>query len=335
MVKAEEARKLIEESIATSERIWKAFADVGKSISTSVTYLYPKSQMKVTRILYLPPKRRELLRRIARKEVSFSETDGFKIINIFDLETGTAIRDATSFKNGKYILDYSKLSKDSEKFMITTVNKVTPELLRMLLDVRISEVSSREEKEREKHWIVAAMKDRGESLRPIYSSATLEDVEVNVGIDVDKYYNTGLKSYGSPVFKLMKATSDMLKGIDQGNRELEAYGKRIRKGMLEGMRHRKKDIFDELSALCTAHIFRKYISIDNPDFEYVDARKTESLMTIGKMQIPIPSGMNVLLYATLNYDEPARKGFLTFEKENFNQDVEKVIKRFFKDSALE
>ncbi|GEM_PF-7132299 len=335
MVKAKEARELITESIATSEKLWKAIADVGKSISTSVTYLYPKSQMKVTRILFLPPKRREMLRRIARKEVSFSQSNGFKIVNIFDLENGTEIRDATFVKDGKVVIYYSKLSKDSEKFMITTVNTVNPELLRTLLDVRVSEVPSREEKEREKHWVVAAMRDRGESLKPLYSSATLEDVDVNIGIDVDKHYNTGLKAYGSPVFKLMKATSDMLKGIDEGKRDLEMPARMRRKNILQKMKYQKTDIFDELSKLCTSHIFRRYISIDNPDFEYVEARKTDSLMTIGKMLIPIPSGMNVLLYTTLNYDEPARKGYLMFEKENFKQDVEKVIKRYFKDSILE
>jgi len=323
--KGKSAVELAQKSYDFLERIWKKL-NIGDPIATTVTYIYPKSQMETTRIYRLPSRRRKL----PRISIGLPTGKNFQILNIFDLDTGIDYASISVQRDkNKVILDPKKLPSSSERFMIKTVNDIDSELLSALVDVRVSELASREEKDKEKHWIVAAIKDEN-LLRDFYKHVTLEDVDIGVGIKVDRHYSTILRTTDNPLIRLMRANQKIFQGIDRSNRNLESWGKLARRTILGEMKKTKEDVFTTLARLCLPEMFRTYISLDNPNFVYMDARRSESLMTLGKIMIPIPSGMNVTVYTTLKLEESAQKGHLIFDRGGFCSDVEKVIRKHFK-----
>jgi len=308
------------------EQIWKKL-NIGDPISTSVTYLYPKSQMKTTRIYRLPSLRRHL----PSNKIDLPTGNNFQILNIFDLDTGVDyVNTSVRREENKVVIDPTKLPSSSDRFMIITLNDVDRALLRAMVDLRVSEVASREEKDKERHWIVAAIKDEN-LLRAFYKDATLEDVDVNVGIKVDRYYSTVLRDVDNPLIRLMRANQNIFQGIDQNRRSLERVGRKARERIIKNeMKPTKENIFDALARLCLPQMFRNYISVDNPNFAYIDARRSESLMTLGNITIPIPSGMTVTIYTTLRLAESAQKGYLVFDRGFFCEDVEKILRSHFR-----
>jgi hypothetical protein len=325
IAKGSSALDLAQKSYSLLELIWKKI-NIGEPMATTVTYLYPKSQMETTRIYRLPSHRRQL----PLINVDLPVGNNFQILNIFDLDTGNDYANISVHREeNKVIIDPKNLPSSSERFMIRTVNDVDRALLRALVDVRVSEVASREEEDKEKHWITAAIKDES-LLREFYNHVTLEDVDIGVGINVDRHYSTVLKTTDTPLIRLMRANQDIFKGIDMNQRSLEMVGRDRRRRILKEMKRTKEDIFTSLARLCLPEIFRSYISMDNPNFTYIDARRSESLMTLGNIMIPIPSGMNVTVYTTLRLGESAQKGNLIFDRNNFCSDVEKVIRKHFK-----
>jgi len=308
------------------DKIWEKI-NIGSPIATTVTYIYPKSQMKTTRLYHLPVRRRQ----IQRTKIELPRGHNFKILNIWDIDSGidctnTVVRD----EEDRIIIDPSNLPSDSEKLMIVTLNDVDQRFLKALVDVRVSEVSSKEDENNEKHWIVAAIKDE-KLLIELYRHATLEDVDVAVGINVDRHYSTVLRTVDNPLLELMRANQDIFKGIDSDRRSLQRTGEERRRRILrQSMKPTKEDLFSVLTALCMPQMFKNYILLDNPNFQYIDARRSESLMTLGNIMLPIPSGMNVTVYTTLKLDDPAQKGNLIFNRGDFRKDIERILRRHFK-----
>ena len=327
--KIEAAKKtlaLARESYEFIERIWQKLNN-GAPIAQTVTFLYPKSQMRTTRIYKLPGRQR----RIQRTKIKIPVGQNFRISHILDLDSGTDYaKIATHVLKDHVVLDPTTFPASSERFMIETVNDVSPDFLRALVDLRVSEVPSRDEEDKEKHWIVAAIRDV-ELLVEFYKQFTLEDVDVGVGIKVDRHYSTVLRRVDNPLIRLMRANQNIFKGIDENRRSLENVAKKQRRRILQKeMKPTKTKLFSELARLCVPQMFRSYISMDNPNFLYIDARRSESLMTLGNILIPIPSGMNVTVYTTLKIDDPAQKGNLVFDRAHFCKDVENVIRLHFR-----
>lgn len=327
--KIETARKLLEmarESYDLGEAIWERL-NIGSPIATTVAFLYPKSQMRTTKIYRLPDRQR----RWQRTKIKLPAGQNFRIESILDLDSGVDYSNAAVYREGNVaILDPTKFPSSSERFMIVTVNDTSPEFLRALVDLRVSEVPSREDEEQEKHWIVAAMRDET-LLREFYEQAALEDVDVGVGIRLDRHYSTVLRTVDNPLIRLIRANQSIFKGIDRNNRSLESVGRKQRRRILQKeMKPKKGDLFSELARLCLPIMFKNYISIDNPNFSYINARRSENLMTLGNIIIPIPSGMNVTLYTTLKIDDPAQRGHVIFNRGTFCQDVEKVLRVHFR-----
>jgi len=323
--KAKSALDLATESYDFLEKIWKKL-NVGDPIATTVTYVYPKCCMETTRIYRIPVHRRK----IPRTKINLPAGKNFQILNILDLDTGIDYADISVRRDeDKVTLDPKKLPSSSERFMIKTVNQIDRSLLDALVDVRVSEVASREEKDKDRHWIVAAIKDEG-LLRNFYKHVTLEDVDIGVGINVHRYYSTVLRTEDNPLIRLMRANQKIFQGIDRGRKGLESWGKLSRRTILKGMKKQKEDVFTAMSRLCLPGFFRNYISLDNPSFVYMDSRRSESLMTLGRIMLPIPSGINVTVGTTLKLEEPAQKGHLIFDRGGFCLDIEKVLKKYFK-----
>lgn len=325
IVLAKKSLDLAESSASFIEKIWQKI-NIGEPIATSVTYTYPKSQMKTTRTYRVPDTRRSLF----RTKITLPAGNNFQIISIYDVDTGLDYADiSVQREEGKVIFDPSKLPASCERLMITTLNDVEKTFLRELVDVRVSEVASREEPDKEKHWIVAVIKNEG-LLKPFYKHATLEDIDVGVGINVDRQYSTILRSDNNPLIRLMRANQNIFTGIDQNKRSLEQVGKTQRRRILQEEKKSKEDIFAELAHLCLPELFKNYLTTDNPNLIYIDARRTENLMTFGNIIIPIPSRMTVTVFTTLRLEEPAQKGNLIFNRADFCNDATKIIKTHFK-----
>lgn len=318
------ALEMAESSAKFSERIWQKI-NIGEPIATTVTYIYPKSQMKTTRVYRIPPHRRGLF----QTKVNLPAGNNFQITSIYDVDTGTDYASMSVKKEeGKVVFDPAKLPSSCERLMITTMNDVERAFLKALVDVRVSEVPSREEGDKEKHWIAAAIKDEA-LLRPFYKNATFEDIDVGIGINVDRQYATVLKSPSNPLVRLMRANQNIFLGIDRNQRSLEHVGIIQRKKILKESKRTKEDIFADLARLCLPEMFRNYVTTDNPRLLYLDARRSENLMTFGNIVIPIPSRMSVTIYTTLKLEEPAQEGNLIFNRADFCNDVEKIIKTHF------
>lgn len=318
--------ELSQKTLDFIEKIWEKF-NIGEPLVTTVTYLYPRSQMKTTRIYKVPSRRRKLF----KTKIKLPAGNNFQITSIFDLDTGIDYANSSvQREEDKVVFDPTKLPSSCERLMIETLNNVDMTFLKALVDVRVSEVASRSEKDKEKHWIVAAIKD--ESLfDPFYKNATLEDVDVGVGINVDKQYSTVLRSTDNPLIRLMRANQNIFRGIDRNQRSLERVGIKQRRRILQKeMKLTKENIFATLAGLCLPRMFKDYINLDNPNFRYMDARRSENLMTFGNIIIPIPSRMTVTIYTTLNLKEQAQKGYLVFDRGDFCQDVEKILRKYFK-----
>ena len=318
------ALDMAESSANFSERIWQKI-NIGEPIATTVTYIYPKSQMKTTRVYRIPPHRRGLF----QTKVNLPAGNNFQITSIYDVDTGTDYASmSVQREEGKVVFDPTKLPSSCERLMITTMNDVEKTFLKALVDVRVSEVPSREEADKEKHWIAAAIKDEG-LLRPFYKNATFEDIDVGIGINVDRQYATVLKSPSNPLVRLMRANQNIFSGIDRNQRSLAQVGIAQRKQILKESKRTKEDIFDDLARLCLPEMFRNYVTTDNPRLLYLDARRSENLMNFGNIIIPIPSRMSVTIYTTLKLEEPAQEGNLIFNRGAFCGDVEKIIKTHF------
>jgi len=316
---------LAEESYNFIDKIWQKI-NIGDPIVTTVTYIYPRSQMKTTRTYRIPSGRRNVF----GTKITLPAGNNFQITSIFDVDTGTDYAHlSVQREEGKVVFDPTKLPASCERIMITTLNDVERAFLRALVDVRVSEVASREEKDKEKHWIAAAIKDEG-LLRPFYKHATLEDVDLGVGINVDRHYSTVLKDENNPLIRLVRANQNIFSGIDRGSRNLEMVGKAQRRRILQKeMKKTKEDIFADLSRLCLPEMFRNYVTTDNPNLVFTDARRSENLMTFGNVILPIPSRMTVMVYTTLKLEDPAQKGYLIFHRDDFCGDVEKIIRTHF------
>lgn len=316
---------LAENTYSFIDKIWQKI-NIGEPIVTTVTYIYPKSQMKTTRTYRVPSGRRALL----GTKIALPVGNNFRIDSIFDIDTGMDYASASvQREEGKVVLDPTKFPSSCERLMVSTINDVPREFLRALVDVRVSEVASREEKDKEKHWIVAAIKDEG-LLKPFYKHATLEDVDVGVGINVDRHYSTVLKDENNPLIRLMRANQNIFAGIDRNQRSLEMVGRTQRRRILEKeSKKTKEDIYAELARLCLPEVFKNYVTTDNPNLLYVDSRRSENLMSFGNIIIPIPSRMSVTIYTTLKLEEPAQKGNLVFHRVDFCSDVEKIIRTHF------
>jgi hypothetical protein len=316
---------LAEDTYNFIDKIWQKI-NIGDPIVTTVTYIYPKSQMKTTRTYRIPSGRRSLF----GTKITLPAGNNFQIISIFDVDTGVDYASlSVQREEEKVVFDPAKLPSSCERLMVTTLNDIDMNFLRALVDVRVSEVASREEKDKEKHWITAAIKDEG-LLRPFYKNATLEDVDVGVGINVDRHYNTVLKNENNPLIRLMRANQNIFMGIDRNRRNLENIGKAQRRRILQKeMKKTKEDIFSQLARLCLPEMFKDYVTTDNPNLLYIDAKRSENLMTFGNIIIPIPSRMTVTIYTTLRLEDPAQKGYLTFHRDDFCNDVEKIIRTHF------
>jgi hypothetical protein len=320
------ALRLAEDTYTFIDKIWQKI-NIGDPIVTTVTYIYPKSQMKTTRTYRIPSTRRNLF----GTKINLPAGNNFQIASIFDVDTGMDYADiSVQREEGKVVLDPAKLPSSCERLMITTLNDVERSFLKALVDVRVSEVASREEKDKEKHWITAAIKDES-LLRPFFRHATLEDVDVGVGINVDRHYSTVLKDETNPLIRLIRANQNIFRGIDQNRRSLENVGKQQRRRILQKeMKTTKEDIFTSLARLCVPEMFKNYVNTDNPNLFYIDARRSENLMSFGNITLPIPSRMTVTIYTTLKLEEPAQKGHLIFHRDNFCSDVERIIRTYFK-----
>jgi len=255
----------------------------------------------------------------------------FRIKNIIDLDTGTDYVLSSVYREGNSLfLDPKCFSSGSELFMTITVNGMPYEFLKTLIDLRVSEVSSREDLDLEKHWIVAAIRDET-IFTPLYNKATLDDVDVDVGIHVGKHYSTVLQNFDTPLLRLIRVNQDILKAADMGNRNLMTVSKRRRQNILQReMKKRKENIYTVLSNLCLPNKFIEYLNIDNPNISIVDSRRSDSLLTLSDLILPIPSGMKVNLFTTLDQNKPAQKGNLLFSRKNFQDDVEKILRNFYK-----
>ena len=324
--KAKSVLDLANDSYDFIDKIWTKL-NFGDPIATTVRYLYPRSQMETTRIYKIPKRRRKF----PLTKIVLPAGRNFRIINILDFDTGIDYADiSVQEEEGKVILNPKKLPSNSERFLIKTVNQISESFLRALVDVRISEVASREEEEKEKHWITAAIIDEGLLLGNFYKRASLEDIDIGVGINVDRHYSTILKTENNPLIRLMRANAKIFQGIDKSNRNLLSWGKSSRKLVLEDMKKQNEDIFSALSKLCLPSQFKNYISLDNPNFAYMDSHRSQNLMTLGKLLMPIPSGINVTVSTTLKLNDPAQKGHLIFDRGEFCFDIEKVLKKYFK-----
>ena len=78
------------------------------------------------------------------------------------------------------------------------------------------------------------------------------------------------------------------------------------------------------------HNFKEYLSIDNPKFSLIDSRRSEKLLTLSDIRLPIPSGMDVQIFTSLEENNPAQRGHLIFNRKSFQDDVEKILRSFYK-----
>ena len=113
--------------------------------------------METTRIYRMPGWQR----RLQGTRVRLPRGKNFRVKKIIDLDTGYDYsKSMLKMEGDSFVLDATYLPKHSERFLITTINDIGNDILRHFLDVRVSEVSSKEDQGEEKHWVVAAVKDK-------------------------------------------------------------------------------------------------------------------------------------------------------------------------------
>lgn len=240
---------------------------------------------------------------------------GYKIHEMFD-ESFNLVRGAWNYRDGKWILDASKLPA-SEKYFVIMRGKLPKEAIDQIVKVNAAEVPKRDA-DSDRYWVHSAIKDMS-LFEGIWDELAVDRVNTSVRVGVERYFTTAIP----PQIKdLLETRAKLLKAIETGDKSHRSRYEYRYRVLSKQASIKTGEIYELIRELLSGEIFSQFIYIDDP-------YKIASIEPSSHVYL-IPGQVGVVVETDLNFRRPAAEGFLSFKKKEFSSEVEGKFKVFVK-----
>ena len=273
-----------------------------------IDHLDRSSEIKY--LLHIPTGRK----RKTHRKVELPATTGFRIDEVLDLDT-TDLLNITFDSEGKRWIFNANDFPDSERFMVTLKGRVTLEFLNRLVSVKCA-VNPTRRGESDCYWIHSVLKDVS-ILERIWDELDVERVDADVRIGVERYFSSAIPHEIEERFKSRKR---LLSAIAQGRRNIGIlryeYRRAVRKAGIS-----PADLLDLFMRLVSGEFFSDFIGLS-------DQFVLGSIEPQRQMTSIVPEKVKIGVLSDLNFQSPAAKGELTFERKRYVDAVSTAVEEF-------
>jgi hypothetical protein len=305
------------EALRTGVTIAKQLDDISKGLrpfqpevkSFRIDYIEKASEVRY--LLLIPSG----VRRRIKRRVEIPAVLGFRVHEMWDLDTLEMVDCSWSFESDKWVFDPKKLP-NSEKYALTLKGKISTDFLSQLVNVKAAENPCRE-KDVDKYWIHSALKDVS-ILERIWDELNIERVNMEVKVGVERFFTSAIPS---AVKERLKTTSQLLEAIARGDRNREQRLKVKYKTLQRIAKISPAALYDLILKLVSGDFFVDFVGVDEP-FIIGNIEPSKQL------DVMIPKRVKVGVQTNLNFKMPAANGNLKFERKNYVDSITEKINDF-------
>jgi len=313
----ERGLKLASNALKGGATIAKQLDDVSRSLrpfrpevrSFRIDYIERASEVRY--LLLIP---NGVRRRIKRK-IEIPAVSGFRVYDMWDLDTLKMVHSSWSFEGNKWIFDPKKLP-NSEKYALTLKGNISIDFLNRLVSVKAAENPCRE-KDIDKYWIHSALKDVS-ILERIWDELNVEHVNMGVRIGVERFFTSAIPP---AVKQRLKTTNQLLDAIASGDRNREQRLKVRYKTLQRIARISPAALYDLIVKLVSGDFFADFVGVDEP-FVIGNIEPSKQL------DVMIPKKVKVGVQTDLNFKMPVATGNLNFERISYVNSITEKINEF-------
>lgn len=254
-------------------------------------------------------------RRVHRNRLEVPARIGFRIYELLDLDTGSIIKQFKYDSAGnKWVFDLNKFPS-SEKYLLTLKGNVSPNMLDRIADVRAGVNPSRAGGI-DRYWIHSALKDVS-ILKRWWDELDVERVNADVRVGVERYFASAIPSR---VKERLTIGSKLMDAIARGDRNLEQRLKVKYRTLQRLVKTSPMELFELISSLVSGGYFINYLTVDHP---FV----LGAIAPLRELTVIIPEKVKVSVQTDLNFNRPAVRGNLDFQRTKYIEDVSDTIEK--------
>jgi len=252
-----------------------------------------------------------LSRKLHRK-VSIPATIGFRIDEIMDLDTTQLLGFSFDSNGNSWNFDADQFP-NSERFLITLKGKVSNDLLARLVSVKVATDPSRQDGI-ERFWVHSALRDAS-ILQRVWDELDLDRVSCDVRIGVERLFTSVIPHEVKNALLIQK---QLLNAIAHGERNIEGLKSRYR-AQQRRTKASPADLLELVMKLVSGDFVIDYVKVSSP---YV----LGLIEPVKALTAIIPEKLKVGVQTDLNFQVPAAKGDVVFERGNYSQSISVAFK---------
>jgi len=315
--RVEKALMRASDALKTGVTIAKQLDDISKGLrpfrpevkSFRIDYIEKTSEVKY--LLLIPSG----VRRTIKRKAEIPAISGFRVYEMWDLDTLERVDSSWSSEGGKWVFDPKKLP-NSERYALTLKGKISTDFLNQLVSVKAAENPCRE-KGIDKYWIHSALKDVS-ILERIWDELNVERVNMDVKVGVERFFASAIPS---AVKQRLETTRELLGAIASGDRNREQRLKMKYKTLQRIARISPAALYDLILKLVSGDFFVDFVGVDEP-FMIGNIEPSK------KLDVMIPKKVKVGVQTNLNFKMPVAKGNMKFERKNYIDSITDKINEF-------
>lgn len=212
-------------------------------------------------------------------------------------------------EDNEWVLDPEDLPS-FDTFLITLEGEVSDSVLDRVVDVDTVE-DPMKQKGTHQYWVQARIEEPS-TFQDIWSDLRIDGVDLTVNVGVQQCFSTAIPDR---VVRLFRRTSKTLRKMNEGDFRSARKEFQLRTGTEDALSMSEREAASLLKSLASAEKIRDYISVERP------YRRREINSDTYEQSI-LPEEVEVGVETDLTLDQPAAKGYLQFEHEDYTEYLE-------------
>lgn len=254
-------------------------------------------------------------RKIHRNRLEVPARIGFRIYELLDLDTGNIVSQFNyDTAESKWIFDLNTFP-NSERYLLTLKGNVSTNLLNRIADVKAAANPSRDNGI-DKYWIHSALKDVS-ILKRWWDELDVERVNADVRVGVQRYFTSAIPSQ---VRERLDVGRKLMDAIARGDRNLEQRLKTKYRSLQKIVKTSPVELYELISTLVSGGFFVNYLKVDDP-FVF------GAIEPLRQLTVIIPEKVKVSVQTDLNFNQPAARGNLSFQRTKYIEDITDNIEK--------
>lgn len=222
----------------------------------------------------------------------------------------TEVKDAAWDRHGdEWVLDPDDLP-DFSTYLVTLEGEVSDSVLDRVVNVDTVEDPMKQQGVHQ-YWVQARIEDPA-TFQDIWKDLRIDGVDLTVNVGVQQCFSTAIPDR---VVRLFRRTSKTLREMNRGDFRSARKEFQLRSGTEEALSVSEAEAAAVLRSLASAEKIRDYIAVERP------YRRREINSDTYEQSI-LPEEVEVGVETDLTLEQPAAKGYLDFQHQEYTQYLE-------------